>query len=79
MFAYTQMGTIVNLDRFDGVISSEMKCGKACVYAVRGTGKDQVRMPIALFDSLADADDSIYHMANAMNGIDTEGEDGWHV
>ena len=79
MFVYTLMGTIVNLNRFDGVISSKMKCGKVCVYAVRGTGKDQVRMPISLFDSLADADGSIYHMANAMNGIDTEGEDGWHV
>jgi hypothetical protein len=76
MFAYTLMGTIVNLDRFDGVISSEMKCGKACVYAVRGTGKDQVRMPIAVYDNLADADYSIYCMANAMNGIDAEGEDG---
>ncbi|MCH4013833.1 MAG: hypothetical protein LKE64_05850 [Solobacterium sp.] len=72
MFAYTQMGTIVNLDRFDGVISSEMKCGKACVYAVRGAGKEQVRMPIGVYPTLADADYAIYCMADAMNADEPE-------
>ena len=56
-----------------------MKCGKVCVYAVRGSGKDQVRMPIAVYDNLADADYAIYCMANAMNGDTPEGEDGWHA
>ena len=79
MFVYTLMGTIVNLNRFDGVISSKMKCGKVCVYAVRGSGRDQVRMPIAVYDNLADADYAIYCMANAMNGDTPEGEDGWHA
>ena len=31
MFAYTQMGTIVNLDRFDGVISKEEE-NNVCLY-----------------------------------------------
>lgn len=75
MFAYTQMGTMVNLDRFDGVISSKMKCGKACVYAVRGTGEEQVRMPIGIYATLADADYAIYRMAEAMNTGELEDAD----
>ena len=75
MFAYTQMGTMVNLDRFDGMISSKMKCGKACVYAVRGTGEAQVRMPIGIYATLADADYAIYRMAEAMNTGELEDAD----
>ncbi|MGO4997815.1 hypothetical protein [Oribacterium sp. Sow4_G1_1] len=75
MFVYTQMGTIVNLDQFDGVISSRMKCGRACVYAVRGAGKEQVRMPLGTYKNLADADYAIYRMAEAMNADESEDAD----
>lgn len=75
MFVYTPMGTMVNLDRFDGVITSKMKCGRACVYAVRGTGEEQVRMPIGIYATLADADYAIYRMAEAMNTGELEDTD----
>ena len=70
MFVYTPMGIMVNLDRFDGVITSKMKCGRACVYAVRGAGKEQVRMPLGIYKNLADY--AIYRMAEAMNADEPE-------